>query len=88
MSIYKVSWPNGHRTIVAARNKENAIMVLDEQGAASKDMIKQAVQPNGSGFAFDVVRTEIPCPGEEPDVVYEIHPYEEMAEMLEDLFSK
>lgn len=41
MKIYKCSWPNGTFSIVHAKNKPDAVFILDEWGAADEEMLKE-----------------------------------------------
>lgn len=48
MKIYKCSWPNGTFSIVHAKDKFDAICILDEWGPAERSMLKELKE-----FAMD-----------------------------------
>jgi hypothetical protein len=73
--VYMIAWPNGERSIVIAKSREDAVFVLDEQGDAAEHQVVEA--EIGAGFCFEVRWNEDNQP--------EVHPTESMLELLKAL---
>jgi len=73
--VYMIAWPNGDRSIVIAKSREDAVFVLDEQGGATEAELVEA--EIGAGFSFEVRWNA----DEQPEVI----PAESMLELLKNL---
>jgi len=65
MKIYKCSWPNGTFSIVHAKDKLDAIFILDEWGSAEESMLK-VLKEFAMDFNFD---PEVVAEGVETEAV-------------------